>query len=116
ASVHFRVPPEYLSEYMPYGVFFIGLGIVQVGLAAVIVLVPSRRLFAIAAAGTGMVMGIWLLSRTVGMPIGPIPWSPEPVGFTDVVTILLEGIAVIQFLRLFRPPGRPGHRSRISRA
>jgi len=113
AAVHFAVAHEHLAEYMPYGVFFIGLGIVQVGLAAAIVVVPSRRLFAIAAAGTGMVMGIWLLSRTVGMPIGPIPWSPEPAGFTDVVTTLLEGIAVIQFLRLFRRPGRPRHRSRI---
>jgi FtsP/CotA-like multicopper oxidase with cupredoxin domain len=110
AAIHFAVAPEHLAEYMPYGVFFIGLGIVQVGLAAAIMFVPSRRLFATAAAGTGTVMGIWLLSRTAGMPI---PWSPEPVGFTDVVTTLLEGIAVIQFLRLFRRPGRPRHRGRI---
>ena len=68
ASIHFAVASEHLAEYVPYGVFFVGLGIVQVGLAAAIVVVPSRRLFAIAAAGTGMVMGIWLLSRTVGMP------------------------------------------------
>ncbi len=113
AAIHFAVAHEHLAGYMPYGVFFVGLGIVQVGLAAAIVVVPSRRLFVIAAAGTGMVMGIWLLSRTVGMPIGPIPWSPEPVGFTDVVTTLLEGIAVIQFLRLFRRPVRPRPRSRI---
>src|SRR6267143_1990173 len=58
ASVHFAVAPEHLAEYMPYGVFFIGLGLAQVGLAAAIVVMPSRRLFAVAAAGTGMVMGI----------------------------------------------------------
>jgi len=113
AAVHFAVAPEHLAEYMPYGVFFVGIGIVQVGLAAAILVVPSRRLFAIAAVGTGTVMSIWLVSRIVGMPIGPTPWSPEPVGFTDVVTTLLEGIAVIQFLRLFRRPGRPRARSRI---
>src|ERR1700693_3547162 len=113
AAVHFAVAPEHLAAYMPYRVFFIGLVIVQVGLAAAIVVVPSRRLFATAAAGTAAVMGVWLLSRTVGVPIGPIPWRPEPVGFTDVVATLLEGISVIQFLRLFRRPGRPRHRSRI---
>jgi len=113
AAIHFGVVPDHLSEYPIYGFFFIGLGIAQVGLAAAILLVPSRRLFAIAAAATAGVMGLWLLSRTIGVPIAPIPWSPEPVGFPDVVATLLEGISVIQFLRLFRRPRRPRRRGRI---
>ena len=113
AAVHFAVAPEHFAEHPAYGVFFIGLGIAQVGLVASIVLVPSRRLFAIAAAGTAAVIGIWVLSRTVGLPLAPIPWRPEPVGFTGVVATLLEGISVIQFLRLFRRPRRPRRRGRI---
>ena len=113
AAIHFAVAPEHLAEFAPYGVFFIALGIAQIGLAAAILLVPSRRLFAIAAAGTASVMGLWLLSRTAGLPIAPIPWRPEAVGFTDVVATLLEGISVIQFLRLFRRPRRPRRRGRI---
>jgi FtsP/CotA-like multicopper oxidase with cupredoxin domain len=113
AAIHFGVAPEHLAEFTPYGVFFIGLGIAQIGLAAAVVLVPSRRLFALAAAGTAAVIGLCLLSRTVGVPIAPIPWRPEPVGLPDVVATLLEGISVIQFLRLFRRPGRPRRAGRI---
>ena len=113
AAIHFAVVPEHLDEFPLYGVFFIGLGLAQVGMAAAIAVVPSRRLFAIAAAGTAAVMGLWLFSRTVGLPVAPIPWRPEAVGFTDVVATLLEGISVIQFLRLFRRPRRPRRRGRI---
>src|SRR5689334_2577769 len=62
AAIHFAVVPEHLDEFPLYGVFFIALGLAQVGLAAAIAVVPSRRLFAIAAAGTAAVMGLWLLS------------------------------------------------------
>ena len=113
AAIHFAVVPDHLVEFPLYGVFFIGLGLAQVGLAAAIAVVPSRRMFAIAAAGTAAVMGLWLLSRTIGLPIAPIPWRPEAVGFPDVVATLLEGISVIQFLRLFRRPRRPRRRGRI---
>ncbi len=113
AAVHFAVVPEHLDEYALYAVFFIGLGITQLALAAAIVLVPSRRLFAFAAAGTAAVIGLWLLSRTTGLPIAPEPWRPEHIGFTDVLATLLEGISIIQFLRLFRRPRRPVRRGRI---
>lgn len=113
AAIHFAVVREHFDEYALYGVFFVGLGIAQVALAAAILLVPSRRLFAIAAAGTAAVIGLWLLSRTTGLPIAPEPWRPEHVGFSDVVATLLEGISVIQFLRLFGRPRRPVRRGRI---
>ncbi len=116
AAIHFAVAPDHLAEYTIYGVFFIGLGLAQVALAAAVVLVPSQRLFTLAPAGTAAVIGLWLLSRTVGVPIAPIPWHPEAVGFPDVVATLLEGISVIQFLRLFRRPRRPRGRGRIRAA
>jgi len=113
AAIHFAVAPQHIGEYLPYGIFFLCLGTAQVALALAIALMPSRRLFAMAAAGTLGVIGIWLLSRTIGVPIAPVPWRPEPVGFPDLVATLLEGISVIQFLRLFRRPRRPRRRGRI---
>jgi len=116
AAIHFAVVPDHLSEYPLYGAFFIALGIAQVGLAAAVLLVPSRQLFAIGAGSAAGVMALWLVSRTVGVPIAPVPWRPEAVGFPDVTATLLEGISVIQFLRLFRRPRRLRRRGRIRTA
>jgi FtsP/CotA-like multicopper oxidase with cupredoxin domain len=116
AAIHFAVVPDHLAEYPLYGAFFITLGMAQVGLAAAIVLFPSRQLFAIGAAGAIAVMGLWLLSRTVGVPIAPVPWRPEAVGFPDVTATALEGISVVQFLRLLGTPRRPLGQGRIRTA
>ena len=33
---------------------------------------------------------LWLVSRTIGLPIGPETWTPEAVGLADVGCCLLE--------------------------
>src|ERR1700694_929840 len=114
AAIHFAVAPMHLSEFALYGVFFIGLGLAQACLAAALVLSPSRRLFGAAAAGTLAVIGLYVASRTTGLPIGPQPWRPEPVGFVDVVCTLLEGIAVLLFLLLLWRPRRKRSRIRVA--
>src|SRR5205823_6674224 len=62
---------HHLQEYLPFGLFFIIVGAAQVALAGAIVLMPSRKLFAWAAAGTLAVIGLWVVSRSVGLPFGP---------------------------------------------
>jgi len=113
AVIHFAVAPEHLLEYPLYGIFFICLGLAQVGLSVAILVMPSRRLFAIAAAATGTVIAIYLASRTVGLPLAPVPWRPEPVGFPDVTATLLEAVCCLLFLLLLRRPRRPRVRGRI---
>ena len=107
AAIHFAVAPEHLLEYPLYGILFICLGLAQVGLSVAILVMPSRRLFAIAAAGTGTVIAVYLVSRTVGLPLAPVPWRPEPVGFPDVTATLLEAVCCLLFLLLLRRPRRP---------
>ena len=113
ASIHFAVAPLHLSEYVPYGVFFVCLGIAQVGLAVTILVAPRRSLFIAASIATIAVIGLWLASRTVGLPIAPVPWRPEAVGLSDVAATTLEAVAVIQFLLLIRRPRRPVRGGRI---
>jgi hypothetical protein len=36
------------------------------------------------------VAAAWALSRTLGMPVGPEPWTPEAVGVADVTATLFE--------------------------
>src|SRR5690242_8321807 len=85
AAIHFAVAPEHFQEYLPYGLFFVGLGLIQLDLAAAVLLAPSRRLYAIASGGIVAVIAIWLASRTVGLPLGPEAWKPEPVGLIDLL-------------------------------
>lgn len=114
AAIHFAVAPEHLEMYVPYGVFFICLGIAQAGLAVALLVRPSRRLFAGAAMGTLAVIGLYVSSRTTGLPIAPQPWRREAVGFVDVVCTLLEAVAVIVFLFLLWKPRRRGGRVRVA--
>ncbi len=112
AAIHFGVAPEHFDEYLPYGLFFAALGLAQLGLAAAILLRPSRRLFVVAASGTAGVIAIWLISRTVGMPIGPQPWEPASVGFIDLQVTVMEAVTLVLFLRRIRTPFRKKARGR----
>lgn len=43
-----------------------------------------------------MIVGIWLVSRTAGLPLGPDAGEPEPIGLVDLVaTIDQLAIAMI---------------------
>ena len=102
AAIHFAAAPEHLSEYLLYGIFFILLGAAQLALAVALVVAPSRRLYQGALIGTLAVIGIWLMSRTTGLPIAPIPWRPEAIAFPDFAATLLETIACLVFLMRLR--------------
>jgi FtsP/CotA-like multicopper oxidase with cupredoxin domain len=113
AAIHFAVAPDHLAEYPLYGIFFILLAVAQVGLVVAVLAVPSRRLFAGAAAGTLAIVGLWLVSRTVGLPLAPVPWHPEAIGVPDVATTLMEGVSAVLFLLLLWRPRRARRRGRI---
>ena len=113
AVIHLTVAPEHLEEFVPYGVFFIILGLAQVALAVALVAAPSRKLYAAAVGGTLAVIGLWLLSRTAGLPIAPRPWRPEPVGLVDFLATLSEAISVLVLLRRILAPRRSKPRARL---
>ncbi len=110
AAIHFAVAPEHFTEYVPYGIFFVGLGLAQVGLAIALIFRPTRRAYAIALGGTLAVIAVWLLSRTTGIPLGPRPWRAEEITTTDLAATLMEAITCLLFgLRLRRLSPRRGH-------
>src|SRR5260221_12813272 len=118
ATIHFAAAADHMPEHVLWGVFFIGLGVAQLALAMAVFAAPSRRLFIAATLGTAAVIGLWLLSRTVGVPIAPKPWRPEPIGLLDFMPTLLQAISNVLFLLLIRLPRRPkaGGRIRIGLA
>src|SRR5438270_176128 len=113
AGIHFAAAAGHLAEYLPYGIFFIGLGLAQVALAVAIVVAPSTRLFLAAALGTAAVIALWFVSRITGLPIAPDPWRPEIPGMLDMFATLTEIISVVLFLLLARTPHKPKARGRV---
>ena len=50
-----------------------------------------------------VVIVIWAMSRTTGLPIGSQPWVPEPVGFADLLATSFElGLIGLLLPTLFR--------------
>ena len=90
AAIHFAVAPEHLREYALYGVLFVLLGLAQAAIAVLVLVRPSSALLLGGAALSLAVVALWLMSRTVGLPVAPVPWQPEPVGLPDLLSTLME--------------------------
>jgi hypothetical protein len=96
--IHLAVVSEHAAEWWLFGVFFLVLGVVQIAWAAAAMEgneLPVPRLFATLNAA---VIGVWVVSRTIGVPVGPEPWVTEAVGVADVIATSLEAVVVVLLL------------------
>ncbi|MEP7379438.1 MAG: hypothetical protein ABI725_07765 [Chloroflexota bacterium] len=90
AGIHFAVIPEHLEEDVLFAVLFFALGWFQLVWAQVYLVWPRRSAAQVAILiNLGTVL-VWVMSRTVGLPIGPEPWVPEQVGFADLLSTSFE--------------------------
>lgn len=90
AGIHFAVMGEHFSEYMVFGIFFAVVAWLQALWAMGVVMTPSRRLLVAGAVGNAVVVLVWVISRTIGLPIGPEAGMAEPATFVDVLSTILE--------------------------
>src|SRR5438552_6976447 len=97
ALIHLAVTPSHFREYAPFGLFFLAVGSAQAIMALELLTRPTRRKSAILAVASAALVGLWLISRTRGLPIGPTPGIPEEIGFTDVICNTLEVLSAILF-------------------
>lgn len=104
--IHLAVAPVHLKEYIPFGIFFLVVGCAQIVLAVEILARPTRRLALAMAAGSLTLVGLWFVSRSVGLPIGPTPGVPEGAGLTDVICNVMEIVSAVLFLALAAWPAR----------
>jgi hypothetical protein len=97
--IHAFVIADHFEEAASFGTFFVVLAVAQLGWAVALWRSPSRRLLVAAAIGSLLVAALWLVSRTVGLPVGPERWEAEPVGLADAVStafeILTTALAVV---------------------
>src|SRR5437588_5555504 len=104
--IHAGVCPEHFREATVLGVFFLVVATLQLAWAAAVLTRASRALLLAGAAGNAAVIGVWAVSRTIGVPAGPKPWQPEAVGVFDVLAVIAEAAvtlgAIWLALRRFR--------------
>ena len=103
AVVHFGVLGEHVHEYWLAGVFFAVVGTSQLGFAGLVSLHPGRGLYLVGAVGSAAIIAVWVVSRTRGVPLGPLAGAAEPVGFPDVLCTALEALVVVGSIALLRP-------------
>ena len=70
---------------------------------ALAVSLPSRALLWLGIAGNGGIIALWAMTRTIGVPFGPMPGYILPLGLLDGLAMTLEVVqlahlAVLLFL------------------
>lgn len=106
--IHLALGPEHMREWVVLGSGFFASGVLQLAWGAALMKTESRRILALGALGSALFVGVWLVSRTTGMPFGPAALQPEGVGVADVLCVVLESLVALGALVLLRRPSA-GH-------
>jgi hypothetical protein len=89
-AIHLSVVPEHLREFPLLGLGFVIAAAAQLLWAALVLRLDTPRLLRVGAFGSLLFVGVWVMSRTVGLPLGPEAFQAEPVGTADLVCVGLE--------------------------
>lgn len=106
AAIHFAYAPAHFDDATSHGVFFVVVGWAQVGALAALLRWRDRREPWIAAAAVSLgVVGVWVVSRTTGVP----GESSEALGWADGMATGLEVVTLLAAGAALRPTiaGRP---------
>lgn len=95
AAVHFGYAPHHLTEDWAHGWFFLVVAASQCLFAVLIVARPRRWVWASAIVLNLAVIATWIVSRTVGLPLGPEALRSESLSAPDIVCAALEGAIIL---------------------
>ena len=93
--IHIGAAVDHFGELPLYTAVFASLAATQIVWAGLVLRGPSRRLLIFGALFNICVVGLWVASRTVGVPIAPRPWVPESVGIADSIETAGELVVVL---------------------
>ena len=94
--------------------FFAAVALAQLAWGAVALARAPRWWLALGAVGNLVVAATWVVSRTVGLPVGEYAGVPLPVGFADGLATALAAVTVLggsALLARGRAPARSPARS-----
>ena len=105
--VHLVMAPVHAGASTAEALGFAVVGWLQVALALAALLGRGRAaLWTVAVAVNTAAVGLWVWSRTVGLPFGSHAGSAEPVALVDGVTVALEVAAGLFAIALLLAPAR----------
>ncbi|HEX4364596.1 MAG TPA: hypothetical protein VHZ75_08610 [Solirubrobacteraceae bacterium] len=70
----------------------------------------DTRVLRPAAIASVALIGIWLVTRFVGLPVGPSAGEPSPIGIPDFVAMLDEAVLALLLFAMLAPKRRIGRR------
>jgi uncharacterized membrane protein YgcG len=85
--------------------FFVVVAAAQLVWGAVALVRAPRWWLALGAVGNLVVVATWVVSRTVGLPVGELAGVTLPVGFADGLATALEAVTVVGAAALLRGRG-----------
>jgi hypothetical protein len=98
-GLHLAALPGHLRSSTAVAAFFALTAVAQLLGAVVLASRPSRRVAAAVVAGNLMLLGLWALSRTTGLPVGGDIGAREPLAALDGLAAAVELLAVVGALR-----------------
>ena len=107
AVIHVLAAIGHIQEYALYSVFFEMLAAGQVAWGVAVYRSPTRRLLGVGAVVSLLVVVLWIVSRTSGLPFGPEAWRPESVGAVDALATADETLLALLVIRYLRPERNP---------
>ncbi|MHB1261786.1 MAG: hypothetical protein ACYC2H_08735 [Thermoplasmatota archaeon] len=116
-GLHAMAGPAHVEEWCVYGVFFFGAAAAQAAYGLILLtqgiegwggwMAVRRAVYLAGIAMTLAIILLWVVTRTVGVPVGPEAFEPEGIGVLDLSSKVIEiGLALV-LARLWWVAGRP---------
>lgn len=103
AALHFAAVRPHMGEWVPAAMFMACAGLAQFGWALWIARSAGPlATFAGVVLNTGII-GLWIVSRTEGLPFGPNAGMPEHIHGPDVLATVFEAVIVVACFSRLRP-------------
>ena len=104
AAIHFGFAPAHLAEDWAHGWFFLTIAWLQAAFAVLIVTRPRRWVWASGLVLNAGIIATWTVSRTAGLPFGPVALQKEAATTSDIICTLIEaGIVMAAAVALLFP-------------
>jgi hypothetical protein len=87
--------PDHFAESLWYGSFFLVAAAGQLAFVALVLLRPTRGIVRTGVIASLLVIALWLVTRTIGVPVGPDQGETEPYGLLDAISSAAEACTAL---------------------